>query len=135
MIAGLSGDFHFILAGLLLLLQLSAILHVLISKHENPSQAAFWLLLLALLPGAGLVGYVVFGITDIEHAHNVIVRLRGKLSSGKEILSRRLFEQLRSLKDFQLSSSHSHLVRMLMFDRLFPQSIFAFGENLFNNRL
>ena len=43
-----SGFLH---AALIVTVQITCLLHILISKHENPQQASFWLLLVAVLPG------------------------------------------------------------------------------------
>ena len=64
-------ELDFIHATVIVLVQCGVLLHILITKHENPPQAAFWLILVALLPGAGLLCYIFFGITHLEHVHNV----------------------------------------------------------------
>ena len=43
-------ELDLMLAALILLIQCAAMLHILITKHDNPSQASFWLLLVTLLP-------------------------------------------------------------------------------------
>ena len=110
--------------------QLIFVLHILVSKHENPPQAAFWLLWVTLLPGAGLICYIFFGITRIEHVHNRILKARGRLFDGVAPEARQLAELQRSLKDFQITNEDARSERMLLFDRLFPDHPALEGNNI-----
>ena len=112
-------EFDIVQALLIVAVQLAAVIHILVNKHENPPQAAFWLLLVTLLPGIGLLGYIFFGITNIEHVHNAILQLRDDLQS-KSGAGEELLKLQRSLKDFQVSSATAQSARMQMLDRLFP---------------
>jgi len=123
-------ELDLMLAALILLIQCAAMLHILVTKHDNPSQASFWLLLVTLLPVLGVICYIFLGITRIEHVHNVILQLRGKLSSGNSGEYRRFTELLRSLSEFQISREHSQLPRMIMLDRLFPDHPALEGNSL-----
>ena len=75
MFSNLVVELNFIGALLIVLVQIAATVHILISKHENPPQAAFWLLLITFLPGAGLLCYIFFGINRIEYVHNAITNI------------------------------------------------------------
>lgn len=113
----------------ILAVQISAILHILASKHENPPQAAFWLLLITLLPGAGLLCYIFFGITRFEYVHNVILEIRSKLNMPHSApLS--FAEVQRKLQDFQLKGECSQQPHHLMLDRLFPEYPALEGNHL-----
>ncbi|MBR2358538.1 MAG: cardiolipin synthase [Lentisphaeria bacterium] len=123
-------ELEFLPALLIVAIQMAAVVHILVSKHENPSQAAFWLLLVTLLPGIGLLGYIFFGITHIEHVHNAILALRESWQYGDDASTKNLLKLQRSLKDFQLSPEKAQLPRMVMLDRLFPDHPALEGNTL-----
>ena len=102
---------------------------ILISKHENPSQAAFWLLLITLLPGAGVLGYIFFGITRFEYVHNAILNIRSQLNVpyGKK---QTFAEMQRSLQCFLPDSENSRQKHNMMLDRLFPEYPALTGNEL-----
>ena len=85
-------ELEFLPALLIVAIQMAAVVHILVSKHENPSQAAFWLLLVTLLPGIGLLGYIFFGITHIEHVHNAILALRESWQYGDDASTKNLLK-------------------------------------------
>lgn len=113
---------HIILTLTLAILQAGTILHILVSKHSNPAQASFWLVLVSLLPGAGLIFYLLFGITRFEHVRTLISSLRSQLINGNDPQLSRLAQLNRALEKFQLSEERSRLKRMIMLDRLFPEN-------------
>ncbi|MBO5924314.1 MAG: cardiolipin synthase [Lentisphaeria bacterium] len=119
----------FLLPAVIVLVQFTAILHILISKHENPAQAAFWLLGVTLLPGAGLLCYIFFGITRLEYVHNIISEIRSKLNipQGNDPS---FAAMQRALQDFQLQSADSREPHNLMLDRLFPEYPALTGNHL-----
>ncbi|MBQ7252185.1 MAG: PLDc N-terminal domain-containing protein, partial [Kiritimatiellae bacterium] len=51
-------------------------LHVFWSKRNDSTEAAFWLLVVALLPVAGVALYLFFGITRVERADRRIRAFR-----------------------------------------------------------
>lgn len=114
----------------LLLIQFFAILHILVSKRENPPQAAFWIVLTVLLPGLGVAAYLLFGITFFEHASNVIAKVRKELSGGDSDKFKNLASVVRCLRKFQLSGEKSSQSRALMLDRLFPEYPAVGGNEL-----
>ena len=114
----------------LLVIQFCAIVHILISKRENPQQAAFWIVLTALLPGVGVAAYLLFGITFFEHASNVIARVRQDLSGGEAGQFKSFASVVRKLRNFQLSGAEEQSARALMLDRLFPDYPAVGGNEL-----
>lgn len=112
-------ELDFIHAAVIVLVQCSVLLHILITKHENPPQAAFWLILVALLPGAGLLCYIFFGITHLEHVHNVILKIRSQLNLQANDTTQSLAENQRALQGFLLKGEESLQKNSLMLDRLF----------------
>ena len=111
-------------------IQITAVVHILISKQNNPSQAAFWLLLVTLLPGIGLICYLFFGITFFEHVSNAIARSRSMLNNSSKPQFEAFAGLQRSLKDFQISAEYSQTPRMQLFDRLFPEHPALQGNTL-----
>ncbi len=130
MAGGWAVELDGISTAVLLVIQFCAIVHILISKHENPSQAAFWIVLTALLPGLGVAAYLLFGITFFEHAANVIARRRQELSRGDSGNFQALIAMMRSLRKFQLTSEESSRSHALMLDRLFPDHPALDGNEL-----
>lgn len=123
-------ELSFLQAALIVAVQLVCLLHILINKNENPRQASFWLLLVALLPGIGLLCYLFFGITRIERMHNVILSIRSQLNMRSDSVTHNLAEMQRDLKNFQLNSSDSNCKHILMLDRLFPDHPALEGNHL-----
>ena len=123
-------ELDFIHAAVIVLVQCSVLLHILITKHENPPQAAFWLILVALLPGAGLLCYIFFGITHLEHVHNVILKIRSQLNLQANDTTQSLAENQRALQGFLLKGEESLQKNSLMLDRLFPENPALKGNSL-----
>ncbi len=117
-------------AALIITVQVIILLHILVSKHENPQQASFWLLLVAALPGIGSLCYLFFGITRIQHVHNAILSIRSKLNMRSDSVTHNLAEMQRELKKFQLNSADSRCEHILMLDRLFPDYPALEGNHL-----
>ncbi len=106
-----------LLAGVI---QLSVVMHILVSKHENPSQAAFWLLWVSFLPGVGLLCYILFGITRFERFRSNLDKIRSQLCSRSNSWHA-LAEVNRALKEFQVSPEQACTRRNMTLDRLFAE--------------
>ena len=125
-------QFELLTAAVVAILQLLSIIHILISKHANPAQSVFWLLLVTLLPGVGLLGYLFLGITRYEHVRSKVIRMRKVLSGDSRHLNSPSpwAEINRSLAAFQLTGAQANTPRMIMLDRLFPEHPALTGNQL-----
>ena len=119
-----------LLAFIVVVLQLAAIGHILITKHTNPSQSVFWLLLVLLLPGMGLLSYLVFGINRYEHVRSRIIQIRRSLNGQHSTTARQLGALQRQMNQFQIKGRQAALPRMIMLDRLFPEHPALSGNQL-----
>ena len=115
---------------LLLLLQCAALLHILFSKHGNPSQAGFWLLLVSLLPGAGLIAYALFGITRFEYVRAKVAKLQREMLDVEAPYLKDAARLYRELNKFQLNGAGGSSARMQTLDRLFPENPALSGNHL-----
>ena len=73
------GHYNWLVYGGFLLLHIGISLHILLTKREQPNEALFWLLLVALFPVGGIVCYLLFGIVRLEHAQKKVLELQTRM--------------------------------------------------------
>ncbi len=117
-------------SGVLVALHLAVMVHILISKHENPQQSTFWLLLVAFVPVFGVIFYLIFGITRLEHVRNVVLSLKDTLSGESSNAGRNFDRVRRELAAFRITPEQANSCRMRTLDRLFPENPALNGNHL-----
>ncbi len=117
-------------AALLAVAHLGIMLHILISKHETPTQSTFWLLLVAFLPGFGLICYLMFGITRFDHVRNTVSGVRSRMVDRGGRTANGFARLHRALAAFQVPPERAGSDRMRLFDRLFPEHPALEGNKL-----
>ena len=58
--------FHIVSAGILATAEILTILHILLTMRDDSERAALWLILVILLPAAGMILYLVTGISRLN---------------------------------------------------------------------
>lgn len=115
------GHYNWLVYGGFLLLHIGISLHILLTKREQPNEALFWLLLVALFPVGGIVCYLLFGIVRLEHARKKVLELqtRMKKDPGK-YFGPELAALQDALKKFAPPAEVADKPHNRTLDRLFP---------------
>ena len=121
---------NWVWSSLLIALHLAVMVHILISKHENPQQSTFWLLLVAFVPVLGVIFYLVFGITRLHHVSEVVLSLKDTLSGETSSTGRNFDRVRRELAEFRVPSETAGSPRMRTLDRLFPENPALTGNHM-----
>lgn len=106
-------------------------LHILITKHREPGEAAFWLLAVLLIPVFGVVGYLLFGIVRLGHSRRKIMRLQDAIrkNPGAELGAR--FAALEdAMSSFQPPEALCRKEQNRTLDNLFPDAPITTGNRL-----
>lgn len=113
------------------LIYIGIFINILITKRDQPGEALFWLMLVALLPVFGLVCYLLFGIVRLEYAQEQVLQLQRKMKENPG----KYFGPAVAALQAALSRLHpppkiGQNQRNAMFDRLFPDSNLLDGNTL-----
>lgn len=114
-----------------LMLQLGFAAHILLTRHEEPSSALMWLLLIILLPVFGMIFYCFFGIIRIKTVGSRVRKIQNFVDSSKDrYMGNQIKHYLDNLKEFIPSPgklpSDSHTI----LDSLFPGRVPLGGNKL-----
>ena len=116
---------------LLMLLHLIVLTYVCWTKRQEPSEALFWLLIVALLPPIGIVLYLFFGITRVDRADWMIRAIRGTFLDER---GRRWREErqkvARRLEEFTSDTTIANAPPSQTLDRLFPDTLLLKGNHV-----
>ena len=125
------GHYNWLVYGGFLLLHIGISLHILLTKREQPNEALFWLLLVALFPVGGIVCYLLFGIVRLEHAQKKVLELqtRMKKDPGK-YFGPELAALQDALKKFAPPAEVADKPHNRTLDRLFPDYPALDGNSL-----
>lgn len=125
------GHYNWLVYGGFLLLHIGISLHILLTKREQPNEALFWLLLVALFPVGGIVCYLLFGIVRLEHAQKKVLELqtRMKKDPGK-YFGPELAALQDALKKFAPPAEVADNPHNRTLDRLFPDYPALDGNSL-----
>jgi len=110
-----------------------AVAHVFWTKRNDPSEASFWLLVVAFLPAAGIVLYLFFGITRVERVDRRIRAFRQSADARSlppDAPGSRFAARLAELSRFappaeEAADGHNHTL-----DRLFPEAVPVAGNEV-----
>ncbi len=100
-------------------------------KRNEPSEATFWLLVVALIPVGGIILYLCFGITRVDRADWLLRAIHESINGveGKQ-WAEEMKKQANSLEAFVPSSREAGAERHQMLDRLFPDTLLLDGNHL-----
>ncbi len=114
-----------------LLLYVLVLLYILYAKSDDPAEAAFWLLVVALIPVGGLLLFLFFGITRLGRVDGKVRTVCSRVEDAKDHgPGLALAAQERSLGDCVPVSGIAGSDHNRMLDRLFPQSLLLGGNRL-----
>ncbi|MFA7231130.1 MAG: PLDc N-terminal domain-containing protein, partial [Victivallaceae bacterium] len=84
--------------------QLAVGAHILFTKHEEPSSALLWLLIITIFPVIGLLMYSMFGINRLRSMGMSVHAFAEELEASKEkYLGKAVVNYLSCLKTFSAS--------------------------------
>jgi len=116
--------------GIYLVLQLGFAVHILLTRHEEPSSALMWLLVIVLLPVAGMVFYCFFGIIRIKTVGMRVQRIQDFVDSSRnKYLGRQFKTYLANLNEFIPPPEDNSEPRKIL-DNLFPLRPLLRGNKL-----
>jgi cardiolipin synthase len=111
----------------------AVVLHVFWSKRNDSTEAAFWLLVVALLPVAGVALYLFFGITRVERADRRIRAFRRadpSRTAPPDAPGGRFAARLAELGRFAPPADEAASLRNHTLDRLFPTAAPLAGNDV-----
>lgn len=111
--------------------QLAACAHILLAKHEEPTSALLWLVLVTLLPVFGICCYLLFGINRIKAVSLNVRTIRERVERSKEkYLGASVDNYLECFKEFQLSDEAAERQPDRTLDRLLPGCVALTGNRI-----
>lgn len=114
-----------------LLLHVAILIYICWTKSDEPSEATFWLLVVAMIPVGGIVLFFFFGITRIERADFRIRSIRSTIDDARgRLWGEELARVERALPGFAPPSEMSSQVRNQTLDRIFPHSLLLDGNHV-----
>ena len=123
--------YSWLLYGGFILLHIGIYIHILITKRDQPGEALFWLLLVALLPAFGIICYFLFGIVRLEHAQKKALQLQRNMKEDPgKFFGPAIAALQQALARFQPPPEVAEKPHNRMFDRLFPDSDPLDGNSL-----
>lgn len=114
-----------------LLLQLGFAVHILLTRHEESSSALMWLLVIILLPIAGMIFYCFFGIIRIKTIGMRFQKIQDFVDSSRpKFLGKQIKGYQDNIKEFipEPGSENEEVRRML--DNLLPSRVPLSGNHL-----
>lgn len=113
-------DYHIGIYLLYLAVQIATAVHILFTKRDQPGEALYWLMIIMLIPGIGLLSYLTFGIVRLERAQKKVRELKNKLAieaESQELSEVAKFES--ALSQFAPSDEVAGRAHNRLMDRLF----------------
>ena len=102
-------------------LQLGLAAHILLTRHDETSSALMWLLVIILLPVAGMILYCFFGIIRIKTIGLRVQRIQDFVDSSKnKYLGKQIKAYLENMKEFVPESGECNQDVRKMLDHLLP---------------
>jgi len=116
-----------------LIIQFGAGIHILFTKHEEPPSALLWLLVIIILPVAGLILYLIFGINRLKSMESSMKYSSDKFNSSRDVFTSKAaisnyLDCLRRFSPDWEKRSESEFSRVL--DRLLPECTPLTGNQL-----
>ncbi|QSH42461.1 cardiolipin synthase [Lentisphaerota bacterium ZTH] len=112
-------------------IQLALAAHILFTKHEEPSSAMMWLLVIVLIPVAGMFFYLLLGINNLKNRGSSFKKIQEKVDNSKEkYLGKAINDYLNSLRQFIPDKEILGLGHNRMLDRLLPERYPLSGNDL-----
>lgn len=113
------------------MLQLGFAAHILLTRHEESTSALMWLLVILLLPVAGMILYCFFGIIRIKTVGMRVQRIQDFVDSAKnKYLGKQLKTYLENLNEFIPPPEKDNSEVRKILDNLFPARAPLSGNKL-----
>jgi cardiolipin synthase A/B len=114
-----------------LLLQLGFAAHILLTRNEESASALMWLLVILLLPIAGMLIYCFFGVIRIKTVGMKVQRIQNFVDSSKnKYLGKQIKDYLENLKKFIPKPGSCNPEVKEILDNLLPLRLPLSGNNL-----